>query len=170
MNLESNAKGSAVRLQRAALLLIVLVIAWLLWSGIFKPLLLILGAFSCLLTVYITHRMGYFNNQAYALRFGLRLVAYWAWLGREIWRSSLEVTRIVISPTLNISPQIVEIKASSDHPVDQVILGNSITLTPGTVALDLYKGTIKVHCLTKEGADDLVAGEMDRRVTALRQT
>ena len=154
---------------RAMLLLSLLVIAWLLWSGLFKPLLLSLGGFSCLLTVYLTHRMGYFRNNVFALRFGVRLFGYWLWLAREVVRSSIDVARIVLSPSLPISPQVLDITATADHPVDQAMLGNSITLTPGTLSLDVYNGRIKVHCLTKAGADDLTAGEMNRRVAALRQ-
>jgi multicomponent Na+:H+ antiporter subunit E len=149
-------------------MLALLTAAWVLWSGQLKPLLLGLGAFSCLLTVYVTRRMGYFDDEVFALRFGLRLLGYWAWLAREVWRSSIEVARVVLNPRLPISPQIVEITATASHPVDQVILGNSITLTPGTLALDLHRGKIQVHCLTRASADDLKSGEMDRRVAALR--
>jgi len=151
------------------LLLALLITAWLLWSGQFKPLLLALGAFSCLLVGYLTQRMGYFDNEVFALRFGLRLFSYLAWLAKEVVLSSVEVARVVLDPRLPISPQVVEIKASADHPVDLTILGNSITLTPGTLALDVHRGVIKVHSLTKAGADHLVSGEMDRRVAALRK-
>lgn len=169
MKQDNEVKDGSIKLRRASLLLTLLVIAWLLWSGMFQPLLLGLGAFSCLLTVYLTHRMGYFNTEVFALRFGIRLIGYWAWLAKEIWRSSIDVARIVMDPRLPISPQIVELKATAKHPVDQAILGNSITLTPGTLALDVHRGVIQVHCLSKAGADDLKSGEMDRRVTALRQ-
>ena len=92
----------------------------------------------------------------------------WWWLGREIIISSLAVTRAVLDPRMPISPCVIEIRASSEHPFDQVILGNSITLTPGTLSLDVYKGVIKVHALTEASAKDLASGEMDRRVTGLR--
>jgi multicomponent Na+:H+ antiporter subunit E len=154
---------------RAVLLLGLLMAAWVLWSGQFQPLLLGLGAFSCLLTAYLTRRMGYFDNDVFALRFRLRLLSYWAWLAREVLRSSLEVARVVLDPRLPISPRTIEIKATASHPVDQAILGNSITLTPGTLALDVHRGKIQVHCLTEAGAADLLSGEMDRRVAALRQ-
>lgn len=154
---------------RTASLLALLIAAWVFWSGQFQPLLLVLGAFSCLLTAYLTRRMGYFDNDLFALRFGAKLFSYWAWLAREVWRSSIEVARVVVNPRLPISPQIVEIQATASHPVDQAILGNSITLTPGTLALDVHRGKIQVHCLTQAGADDLMSGEMDRRVAALRQ-
>ena len=154
---------------RILLLLALLITAWLLWSGHFKPLLLAFGAFSCLLVGYLTQRMGYFDNEVFALRFGLRLFSYLAWLAKEVIRSGIEVARVVLDPRLPISPRVVEIKASADHPVDLVIFGNSITLTPGTLTLDVHRGVIKVHSLTQAGADDLLSGEMDRRVASLRK-
>jgi len=151
------------------LLFALLITAWLLWSGQVKPLLLGLGAFSCLLIAYLTRRMGYIDNEVFALRFGLRLLSFWAWLAKEIVRSSIEVARLVLDPRLPISPRTVEIKANANHPVDQAILGNSITLTPGTLTLDVHRGVLKVHCLTQNDADAIISGEMDRRVAALRQ-
>ena len=153
---------------RMLVLLVPLIAAWLLWSGIYKPLLLALGLLSCLLTIYIKHRMDYFATDVFALRFGGRLLRYWLWLAKEVVKSSLDVARIVLSPSLPISPQIVRIKASCEHPVDQAILANSITLTPGTLALDVHDGEIIVHALTQAGANELKQGEMDRRVATLR--
>ena len=142
--------------------------AWLLWSGLFKPLLLGLGAFSCLLVAYLTHRMGRTDHEQFRVNFNLRFLSYWLWLTREIVRSSLEVARVVLNPRLPISPRIVEIEATARHPVDQVTLGNSITLTPGTIALEVRDGVLRVHTLTQEGADELMSGEIDRRIAALR--
>lgn len=156
-------------LVRMLALLVLLIAAWLMWSGMFKPLLLGLGLFSCLLTIYVKHRMDYFQTDIFALRFGGRLLAYWAWLAKEVVISSLQVATIVISPRMPISPQVVRISATSKATVDQAILANSITLTPGTLALDVYDGEITVHALTAEGAEDLKRGEMDRRVAALRE-
>ena len=159
----------SVGIMRAVLLLGLLMAAWVLWSGQFQPLLLALGAFSCLLTAYLTRRMGYFDNEVFALRFGLRLFSYWAWLAREVLRSSIDVARVVLDPRLPISPQTIEIKASASHPVDQAILGNSITLTPGTLTLDVSNGQLLVHALTAEGAEALEEGEMLRRVAAIHE-
>ena len=161
--------STSTTITRMLVLLVPLVAAWLLWSGIYKPLLLALGLFSCLLTIYVKHRMRYFKTEVFALRFGGRLISYWLWLAKEVVKSSLDVARIVLSPSLPISPQVVTVKASSRHPVDQVILANSITLTPGTLALDVYNDEIIVHALTADGADELRRGEMDRRVSELRK-
>ncbi|MCB1757327.1 MAG: Na+/H+ antiporter subunit E [Gammaproteobacteria bacterium] len=146
-----------------------LVASWLLWSGLFKPLLLTLGLFSCLLTLFVAWRMDFFNNELLSLRFNFRFITYWFWLAVEVVKSSLQVARVVLHPALPISPRIFEIKADTDHPADQVLLANSITLTPGTLTMDLHNGVIKVHSLTREGADDLMAGEMARRVSQIRK-
>lgn len=158
----------ATKLRRMLALIAALAAAWLLWSGIYEPLLLTLGAFSCLLSFIIAWRMGYFDKDVFALRLSLRLIAYWAWLIKEIVVSSLEVARVVLHPKLPISCRFIEIKATAPGAVDQVILANSITLTPGTLTLDLHEGVLKVHTLTQAGADGLMSGEMDRRVARLR--
>ncbi len=156
-----------VKFTQAITLLVFLACAWLLWSGLYKPLLLTLGLISCLLTVYIEFRMDYFRTKVFAFRFGRRLVGYWFWLFKEIVKSSLEVARVVLDPKLPASPQVVRIEAKCKEPVVQTILANSITLTPGTLSLDVYDGVITAHTLTKEGAEELRKGEMNTRVAAL---
>jgi len=46
-------------------------------------------------------------------------------------------------------------------------MANSITLTPGTVSVSMDKDRILVHCLSFEGAEDDLSGDMDRRVCSL---
>ncbi len=152
---------------RILLLTVLLAVAWLLWSGLFKPLLLGLGVLSCGLTLYVLQRMGYFSNETFAFRYNHRLFGFWAWLGKEIVLSSLEVSRAVLSPRLNIDPRTVRLDVSDLDPVDQAVLGNSVTLTPGTLTLDVHQGSMVVHALTPEGAAALQAGEMQRRVGEL---
>ena len=156
------------RTARMALMAVLLVAAWLLWSGFFLPLLLGLGAFSCVLVLYLSDRMHLFDKDVYALRLSLRLFRFWAWLAGEVVHSSLEVSRVVLSPSLPISPTLVEIESGSGHPVDRAILGNSIILTPGTLTLNIEGQRLTVHALTRAGAEALAAGEMNRRVSALR--
>lgn len=105
---------------RKATLFVMLVVAWLLWSGLFKSLLLAPGLFSCALTFLLARRMGYFDNDFFALRFSMKLLSYWAWLAREIYRSSLQVARVVLDPSLPISPRTIEIKSTSSHLVTRL--------------------------------------------------
>jgi multicomponent Na+:H+ antiporter subunit E len=154
---------------RILILAVLLIAAWVLWSGYLKPLLLGLGALSCLLTVWIVRRMGYFDDENFAFHYDWRLLGFWAWLGREVVVSSIEVARIVLRPRLDVEPKVVSIDGSGLGPVDLALLGNSITLTPGTLTLDVHEDRLLVHALTADGAAALERGEMQRRVAALRR-
>lgn len=158
----------AGRMRAYLLLSVFLITAWLLWSGMYKPLLLGLGAFSCVLTVYLASRMGYFKSGVYALQFSFGLLAYWLWLLREIVLSSIEVAQVVLARKLDLSTRVVAVDVKELQPVDQVILGNSITLTPGTLTLEIENDRLLVHALTAKGAAAVTDGEMQRRVAALR--
>lgn len=161
--------ADTVHWSRHAILAVLLMLAWVLWSGYLKPLLLGLGIFSSLLVVYLDYRMRLTRTYFLDARFLLRLVPYWGWLAREVARSSLDVTRIVLSPKLPISPTVAEFDTRCKLATDQALLGNSITLTPGTLTIRIADGRFVVHALTKAGARDILSGEMDRRVAALRE-
>lgn len=153
---------------RIAALLSLLVIAWIMWSGIYTPLLLGLGALSCALSLYLAQRIGFFE-EVFSLQVIPRLPRYWSWLLLEITKSSFDVARIILCRQPPISPTVVEFEAAPPGPVGQAILGNSITLTPGTLTLDIYEGRLRVHCLTQAGANALLSGEFNRRAAALTE-
>ncbi len=148
------------------MLLATLMVAWLVWSGLYKTLLLVLGFLSCILCVYLARRMGFFERLT-LVKMLLRLPRYWLWVLKEVIVSSWDVARTILSPKMPISPTVVEIDAMSDNEAVQVILANSITLSPGTVTLDLHEGKLQVHCLTRAGAEALLSGEAQRRTLAL---
>lgn len=147
-------------------LLLSLFFIWLLWSGIYKPLLLGLGVFSCALSVWLASRMGFFRH-VMSLRSLLQLPALWWWVLQEVTKSSLQVARVVLSPSLPIQPELVELTTSETSDSGKVILGNSITLSPGTVTIDVDDDKLLVHCLTAYSAESLRSGEAERRTAKL---
>lgn len=144
--------------------------AWLLWSGLYSPLLLLLGGFSCGLVLFLATRTGFFDVDVYALHLGPRLPRYWFWLLKEIVRANFTVARIVLSAKMPIEPIIVSVDARHLPLVSQATLANAITLTPGTVSIDVDRGMIEVHCLTADAADELKGGEMVRRTAMLTRS
>ena len=84
-------------------------------------------------------------------------------------KANLDVARRVMQREPDISPVLLDIPMEQMSEVGQVTYANSITLTPGTVAVVLDPGVITVHALTQAAADDLAAGEMGRRVGALER-
>jgi multicomponent Na+:H+ antiporter subunit E len=155
-------------LRHAVSLGFVLGVMWLLLSGHTEPLLLCFGLISVLIVVAIALRMEVVDHEVHLVgALYRRLLFYWVWLLYEIVKASVDVTRVILDPKLPISPQVFKAKVTQRTNVGRVTYANSITLTPGTVTIDLDDDDIEVHALTREAAEGLMTGDMDRRVTAL---
>lgn len=154
---------------RAISLCSVLFVTWLLLSGHYEPLLILLGVASCIVSVAIAHRMDVVDHEGHPIHITPRIFGYVLWLAGEIVKSNIDVARRVLSPRLPISPTLIKVNASQQTELCQVIFANSITLTPGTVTIDLKDNVLLVHALSHEAADDLQSGEMDRLVTRVER-
>ncbi len=146
---------------------LVLYANWLLFSGHYDRLLLSLGFLSTLLAVAIAERMAIVDRETYPVPLNLQALLYWLWLAGEVFKANLDVARRILSPSLPIAPNVFVIKASQRTDVGRVTYANSITLTPGTICIDLEGDDIEVHALTQEAAEALQSGETDRRVTQM---
>ncbi len=140
---------------------------WLLLSGHYTPLLLGLGGVSTLLVVAISLRMDVVDHEGHPLHLGLRILWYWPWLMVQVLRANVDVARRVLSPSLPISPRMFKVRATQRTDLGRVIYANSITLTPGTVSVELEGSVILVHALTAEAAEDLREGTMNRLVVGV---
>ncbi|MDJ0607809.1 MAG: Na+/H+ antiporter subunit E [Kiloniellales bacterium] len=151
----------------AVSLMVALAIVWLLLSGHYDPLIVGLGAVSCVLVTWIALRMDVVDREGHPIHLTWRAPFYWSWLLWQIVKSNFTVARIIVSPSLPISPELVKVDTSQSDDLGRVIYANSITLTPGTVSIYVWSNSIEVHALTRETADDLRTGEMDRRVCGM---
>ena len=141
---------------------------WLAWSGYFdQPFLLCLGLASVAMTVGLASRMRIVDDEGTPLEFGLRPIPYGVWLLKEIVQANIDVARRILDPELPIYPNLVCVKANQRTELGRVILANSITLTPGTVSVDMQNDRIWVHALSLEAADEDASGDMDHRVRSL---
>lgn len=143
---------------------IVLVALWLLFSGMWThPVILPLGAASVALTVYLAHRLGLLDRASDPVHMMVPALKYWPWLLGQIVLANIEVARRIIAGPDSISPRISRTEAS--HPTDlgRSIYANSITLTPGTVTIQVRDDHIEYYALTEALVEDLERGEMARR-------
>lgn len=141
-----------------------LAVFWLLNSGLNTPLILSLAVISIVVVLYIVHRMDVVDHESQPVHITLKLPAYWMWLFKEIVIANISVVKHIWLGNKSISPTLGTIKASQKTDMGKVIYANSITLTPGTVAVDLVGDRILVHALLRENVEALQSGEMDRRV------
>ncbi len=141
---------------------------WLALSGMFQPLLLAFGVGACILTVFLALRMDVVDHEGHPIHLHpIATLAYLGWLAAEIVKSNIDVARRILDPALPIGPTVVRVPCSQRTDLGRVIFANSITLTPGTVSIDLDDTHVTVHALTAQGAEALAGGEMNERVTAL---
>ena len=147
---------------------VVLSCLWLLLSGLFDNLLILsLGLASVLFVLHIANRMDVIDHEGHPVHLGRRVVAYWPWLLWEIVKANIDVAKIIISPKMEIQPHFFEVDASQTSELGHVIYANSITLTPGTVTVDVDDGVLRIHALTNDAADGVISGEMDKKVASV---
>ncbi len=139
---------------------------WLLLSGFFTPFLMTAGAGCALAVVWFARRMDVVDHEGHPIRLGPKALVYWIWLIKEIVKSGWDVSKIILNPKLPISPTMVRFKPSQKTDVGLVLHANSITLTPGTIAIEVSADEFLVHGLTRGGAEGTIDSDMDRRVTA----
>ena len=156
---------------RPLIFLLALYSFWLLLSGMFTPFLLAAGAGSALAVMLIARRMDVIDHEGFPFQLGWRILfSYWPWLSKEIFKSGWDVTKRILDPRLPISPTLVEFTPSQKTDLALVIHANSITLTPGTIAIEVEHGRFLVHALSREGAVGLAGSEMDRRCSELESS
>jgi len=148
-------------------LAIVLSLLWLGMSGVYKPLMYILGAGSVVFVVWMSRRMDVVGVEHNPVLYSWRLPIYWIWLLWEIVKSNIEVSRAALWPDRLVRPRVVKVPMKLGSAVGKVTYANSITLTPGTVTLLLEDDYLEAHALLESSADSLESGEMERKIAWL---
>jgi len=156
--------GVAQDMKHIVSLVIALSMLWLLNSGHYSPLVLFLGAASVALVVFITLAFEIIDREYYPIHITFRLIPYWGWLFKELVLANIDVAKRVWIGKKAIYPVVKTLPVSQSTDMGKVIYANSITLTPGTITVELAENEITVHALTLEGMEALESGEMDRRV------
>lgn len=145
---------------------VVLTLLWLGFSGIYKPLILILGFISIFITVVLTVRLGILDRETSPYHRMIAYIRYAPWLMMEILKANVSVLKAILSPELKIHPTLVKVRTTCRSDLAKVIFANSITLTPGTVTLRVEDDFMLVHGLNEEDAQPEAFEEMDRRSAA----
>ncbi|MCB1527967.1 MAG: Na+/H+ antiporter subunit E [Hyphomicrobiaceae bacterium] len=151
-------------MMRAFSLAVSLFAFWLALSGHYTLFLTSLGALAAIVVVWMSLRMGVVDAEGHPIQHLWPALTYYPWLLVEIVKSAWSVSKIIINPSLPISPTMTVVRASQRSNIGLTTYANSITLTPGTITVSVRGDEFTVHALTREGADDVEAGGMDRRV------
>jgi multicomponent Na+:H+ antiporter subunit E len=136
-------------------LFFVLLLIWMLMSGSLQLAEWVVGALAALLVVALSRRSGGAEPPAliFSIGAGAALLHYlWIFL-RALIRANLDMARRVLSPSLPIDPVVVEVHTHLDSSLGRLLLANSITLTPGTLTVDIEGERLRVHWIDRGGLD-----------------
>ena len=139
-------------------------------SGIFSGLLIGFGIVSCLLSTWLSLRIGATDREGLPTHLFTRLPAYLVWLIGEIVLSNIATAKIILRGESD--PEIFEVPANQATAAGLANYANSITLTPGTVTVDIDEAKtgssrFLIHALHPQFGDDVRSGDMDERNCAL---
>jgi len=156
---------------RKSVLLILLAAFWIFLSGIYDIFHISLGIISVILVIMLNRRilgLQFYSQEKIntSLRFH-RLFVYIPWLIWEMLLSSIQVAVIILSPKMPVNPSIVRFKVKLPNMTSKVILGNSISLTPGTLTIDIEGDEFLVHALTDEAFSLISSGRLPDYAGAL---
>jgi multicomponent Na+:H+ antiporter subunit E len=150
-----------------------LLVFWLILSGHYQLKYILFGVVSAALVTFLTNdtfsdifhhdEIGK-NSGRLAIQKTLRFLAYMPWLLYQIVKASVQVASIVLNPKMPIDPILLQFNTQLKRKVAQVILATSITLTPGTMVINLEEGTFIIHALVPETAGDLIEAKMQNKV------
>lgn len=136
----------AITWRHYALVFGVCLLLWMLLVGTLDAQEFLAGMLvSGLITLLFGSRFGILTGFRFSLLAPLYLFAYLGNFAVALVRANLDMASRVISPSLPINPALVEIKTSLKSPLGKLLLANTITLTPGTLTVDVVDDTLLVH-------------------------
>ncbi len=138
---------------------------WVLWSWHFEPLIVGFGVVGVILTVFTAARLEVLDAEGEPFEINLRLLIFIPWLAWQVLESNLTIARIILNPKMPLRPHLIRVPASQRTVLGQVIHANTITITPGTISLDVRDGVILVHALDQRFADQDDGGATDDMVS-----
>ena len=144
---------------------------WLLLSGHYDITHISFGVFSVTLVMLINYplRRHLFSleERSEAPVSIPRLIFYIFWLLGQIVIASLQVAYVVLHPRRPIDPALLRFRTSLGNTRSKVILGNSITLTPGTITLEIAEDEFLVHALMDVSSTGIIDGTLPGQVAKL---
>ena len=141
-------------------------ILWLIFSGVYEPLTLSFGVVSVLIVTAIISLLKMSSSSDDRFSYGNFFISYLPWLLKEIVISGIKTSSNILG-FKKFKSHAKKIKVSQKTQLATVIYANSITLTPGTLTIEVDRDDLFVHALCDSSLTELEIGEMDKRVREL---
>ncbi len=125
---------------------VILFILWYAFTTSLEPAELITGGFVSLVVASFSYKVFTGSGLKIFMPHKLFFVAQYIFIFiLALIKSNFDVARRVLSPSLPINPGIVEFNTKLTNDFAKMVLANSITLTPGTLTIDIVENTFYIH-------------------------
>lgn len=145
-----------------------LFVFWIVLTGSLSIINIFLGLICSLLIIYIVKTLlirNPYDDVKFIVFF--RLPVFLLIMTWNIIKANIEVALIVLKPSLPINPRFFSIKTQLKGDYRKTILANCITLTPGTITVDIQDDILYVHGLTAYNEQSLREGNLEHIVAWL---
>ena len=147
---------------------------WMVLSGRTETKFIVYGLLTAAVTTWVTYPLLLVPNKEGSKKyfvFGVsipKFIMYFFWLMWQLVLANIDVLLATTAQELDIDPKVVRFYFRADNPMASVVLANSITLTPGTVTINVTDdGLYEIHALTRGAADGVLDGSMQKKVADL---
>ena len=142
------------KMRDRAILFATLMLFWVMLVNSLEADRLLIGMLVSLI-VALLYRDGlsFFTEFRWTPRSLIAGIRYYAYFFRQLVRSNLRLASIVVAPELPIEPGILKIRTGLKSRMGRLMLANSITLTPGTLTVEVDDEWLYVHCVTTQELD-----------------
>lgn len=138
---------------------------WLAISASLAPAdLLVGGALSLLLGWWSVHFLWAGDAPRISPRQLLALLRYLLLFSKQVFLSAVHVARVVFDPRLPIRPKLMVFRTGLKQQISRIAFAQSVSLTPGTLTVDMDGGSFLVHCLDEQSAAWITSGELERQI------
>lgn len=146
-------------------LLLGLAALWAALSGQTAPLFLIFAGVSLLLTLWLAGKLRVIDREGSPYHRVGQLLVYALWLAGQVVKANVAVIRAVFGARGAINPALVDVTTAGRSDLARAVFANSITLTPGTVTVDVAGDRLIVHALNEETSRAHAFAPMDRNAS-----
>ncbi len=132
-----------------------LLLFWVMLNGSLSPDVLMVGAgAAALITLVFRNTIAFFGDFRFADPAAwLAALGYFSFFFKELLKSNVKLARVVLAPSLPVNPGIVKTHTRLKSRMGRLLLANSITLTPGTLTVELDGEWLYIHWVNMESAD-----------------
>lgn len=145
---------------------------WIVFSGQFDAFHLALGLISTALVTAISSNF-FFADRSRGIRARIREIIrlpwYLCWMLYQILLSNLHILKLALSPgdLPEVEPRLVRIKTELKTDFAKWFLANSITLTPGTITIDIEGDELLIHSISEATTTGVKDDAMQRKIASI---